>query len=555
MAGKLPKPGQMARSPKKNHRNHSPNKGNRKGAAEAGSSPANRHWVSVGLILICLFGLWLRFPALDQKPLHHDEANQAVKFGDLLESGVYEYDPVDHHGPTLYYLTLPIAWLKGEKSLAEIDEWTIRLLPLVFGVGILALPGLARGALGKVGVLVTSLLLATSPVFVYFSRYYVQEMLFVFFSLGALVSLWRYQVSRQLSWAVWFGLFCGLMHTTKETCVLSFAAMIAGTGVLLLEPYLKTKKIIFRQLGDPKAAAWALRAWVIVGVVFFSSFFTHWEGVGKALGAYFHTVDRAGGQGHAKPFSWYWSILYQYKEEGYRSTELPLLLAGLVGIIFSIVDKPRNARSKAARFLTVYTLALWCVYGLIPYKTPWLTMNFLLGFALLGGHGVDRLLKVVRFNDARIVLLLLLACGLFAAKDRAQLATTIYAPDMRNPYAYVHTTEDFVTMMKEIRNLAQLHERGNDCRVKVFTTSQAEHWPMPWYLRDFPKVTYFVGVPEDSYLESDFLIVHPDLKEELVGRLTKDYSDPHKDYSLREGIILNLLYRQTIWDAFLKSQP
>jgi len=78
---------------------------------------------------------------------------------------------------------------------------------------------------------------------------------------------------------------------------------------------------------------------------------------------------------------------------------------------------------------------------------------------------------------------------------------------------------------------------------------------MPWYLRDFPKVTYFVGVPEDSYLESDFLIVHPDLKEELVGRLTKDYSDPHKDYSLREGIILNLLYRQTIWDAFLKSQP
>ena len=81
------------------------------------------------IILVCLLGLWLRFPALDQKPLHHDEANQAVKFGQLLATGDYQYDPVDHHGPTLYYLTLPLAWLKGEKSLVDIDEWTIVWYP------------------------------------------------------------------------------------------------------------------------------------------------------------------------------------------------------------------------------------------------------------------------------------------------------------------------------------------------------------------------------------------------------------------------------------------
>ena len=39
--------------------------------------------------------------------MHHDEANQAVKFGALLERGEYRYDAHDHHGPTLYYLTLP----------------------------------------------------------------------------------------------------------------------------------------------------------------------------------------------------------------------------------------------------------------------------------------------------------------------------------------------------------------------------------------------------------------------------------------------------------------
>ncbi|SVC03981.1 uncharacterized protein METZ01_LOCUS256835, partial [marine metagenome] len=317
--------------------------------------------------------------------------------------------------------------MKGEGSLEEINEWTIRLVPLIFGVAILFLPTLARGALGKVGALVTGLLLATSPIFTYYSRYYVQEMLFVFFTLGALVSLWRYQTSRQLFWAVWFGLFCGLMHATKETCVLTFAAMVAGGGVLVLSSYFKTRKFDLRQLGESAAGIWALRAWVIVAVIFFSSFFMHWEGVWNAITAYFHTVDRAGGQGHEKAFGYYWGILFNYSEEGYSSSELPLLLLGLVGIVFAFVEKTTNPRNRAARFLAVYSLVLWCIYGVIPYKTPWLALNFLLGFSLLAGHGFDRLLKAVRFSDARIVLCLLLGWGLFSAHGRVLLSTRTYA--------------------------------------------------------------------------------------------------------------------------------
>ena len=58
--------------------------------------------------------------------MHHDEANQAIKFGDLLERGDYRYDYRDHHGPTLYYLTLPSAWLGGQQTLASLDEVTLR---------------------------------------------------------------------------------------------------------------------------------------------------------------------------------------------------------------------------------------------------------------------------------------------------------------------------------------------------------------------------------------------------------------------------------------------
>jgi hypothetical protein len=48
--------------------------------------------------------------------MHHDEANQAVRFGILLETGEYRYDRHDHHGPTLYYLTLPFAWARGQQA-------------------------------------------------------------------------------------------------------------------------------------------------------------------------------------------------------------------------------------------------------------------------------------------------------------------------------------------------------------------------------------------------------------------------------------------------------
>ena len=84
--------------------------------------------------------------------MHHDEANQAVKFGELLETGDYRYDRHDHHGPTLYYLTLPAAWLRGQATLASLDERTLRAVPAVFGAGLLLLfLPLARG-LGRPAV-------------------------------------------------------------------------------------------------------------------------------------------------------------------------------------------------------------------------------------------------------------------------------------------------------------------------------------------------------------------------------------------------------------------
>ena len=77
---------------------------------------------------------------LDDRPMHTDEAVHAEKFADLLEKGFYHYDPDEFHGPTLNYLTLVSAWMRGETTYQAIDETTLRIVPAVFGILLLLSP-------------------------------------------------------------------------------------------------------------------------------------------------------------------------------------------------------------------------------------------------------------------------------------------------------------------------------------------------------------------------------------------------------------------------------
>ena len=136
-------------------------------------------------------GLALRLARLDVRPMHHDEANQAVKFGALLERGEYRYDAHDHHGPTLYYLTLPAAWLRGQTTLASLDERTLRGVTAVFGAATILLLPLLSAGIGRTAVATSAWLLALSPAMVFYSRMYIQESLFACFTLAFAIAVGR----------------------------------------------------------------------------------------------------------------------------------------------------------------------------------------------------------------------------------------------------------------------------------------------------------------------------------------------------------------------------
>ena len=163
--------------------------------------------------------------------MHHDEANQAIKFGALLERGEYAYDAHDHHGPTLYYATLPFAWLRGQATLAALDEWTLRGVPAAFGAAtILLLPLLAAG-IGRTAVVAAALMMALSPAMVFYSRMYIQESMFACFTLAFAIAVGRATMERGWQWPMLAGIAAGLAAATKETAVIVLPASLAACAL------------------------------------------------------------------------------------------------------------------------------------------------------------------------------------------------------------------------------------------------------------------------------------------------------------------------------------
>src|SRR5438874_7433595 len=107
---------------------------------------------ALALLLAVAGALALRVPSLDTRPLHNDEAVNAVKVSELWQQGRYAYDPDEYHGPTLHYATLPFLWLSGAHNSDDLDDATLRLASVVSGIGLILLLLLLADGLGRQAV-------------------------------------------------------------------------------------------------------------------------------------------------------------------------------------------------------------------------------------------------------------------------------------------------------------------------------------------------------------------------------------------------------------------
>src|SRR5215813_13074407 len=178
-----------------------------------------RWWWWTALIIIVVAAA-LRLYALELKPMHHDEGVNGFFLTNLIRNGIYKYDPSNYHGPTLYYLTLPSIVLFG------LSTFAVRLVTALFGIATVALILGLRRHLGTIGALFAAALLAVSPGSVFYSRYFIHEELFVFFTLGIVVAVLHYFETRKTFYLMLAFASAALLFATKETAFVSVITLL-----------------------------------------------------------------------------------------------------------------------------------------------------------------------------------------------------------------------------------------------------------------------------------------------------------------------------------------
>jgi uncharacterized protein (TIGR03663 family) len=496
-------------------------------------------------------GLTLRLVRLDMRPMHHDEANQAVKFGALLERGEYAYDAHDHHGPTLYYLTLPFAWLRGQSTLASLDEWTLRGVPAAFGAATILLLPLLPNSVSRTAVMAAALLMALSPAMVFYSRMYIQESMFACFTLAFAFAIGRAMTEHGWSWPVMAGIAAGLAAATKETAAIVLPASLAACTLAWWS--LGST----RSSAAPASARWGSAAIVGLAIgtgialLFYSSFFIHPGGVVepfRAAATYFQRgLDSTG---HAQPPQYYLGLLAWSSSGGLVWTEALVLVLAAVGAVtaWGSFDRSRPEAVFWRRYLTGFAALTLAIFSAIPYKTPWNLLPFYSVTIVAAGIGVSALVRATASRPAHVVLAGAIAIGCAHLGWQAWRASVVYASDPRNPYVYAQTVPDAVRMAARIRELAALHREREQMPVTVIAPPD-EQWPLPWYLRTMTRVGYWADARDAPDMTAPVIVSSSGHAEMLDAALGDRYVSEF--YGLRPEVLLTLYVERGLWDRFL----
>jgi uncharacterized protein (TIGR03663 family) len=481
---------------------------------------------SLALGGILIVAGWLRLHDLGSRPMHADEANQAVKLGALLERGEYRFDPYDHHGPTLYYFAGGIAVLRGERTLAALTETTVRLTPAVAGVLAVLLLAVVMAPLGWTPALLAALFLAVAPASVYYSRYFVQETLLVAFSLLALFGVMQGRRTGALGWVLLTGAAVGLMQATKATApvLVSLAALAwiasrrwRGGEAAPVVPSPRRRR-------PGVAVGLALLTAVAVAGLFYSSFGTHPAGLRDALATYLPMTGRVSGApaGHEKPWWYYGSLFWRQTQGGYVWDQTPFLVLALAGAILALRRGDRGTRA-----VLLYGVGLVVALSAVAYKTPWIVIHLvppLCGLAaLLPAWGLQRAGWWRGWGALAVVGVVAWQLG------QVRQAVFRRPADPRNPFAYVHSSPD----VKKASGLLSAAGAG------VVRVISEDYWPLPWYLRTGTNVGYWIQPPANC--DGALLFVSPaqagTVRERLQGRYEESY------LGLRPGVLLHVFRR------------
>jgi len=481
--------------------------------------PKSRLWLAGAVALLLLAAAW-RLYALELRPVHHDEGVNGFFLTRLVRQGEYRYDPNNYHGPTLYYAAWAVVQVTG------LNTFSIRLVTVIAGLLTLMVVLGLWPVIGRRGALWAAALLAISPGMVFFSRYFIHEMLVVLFTAGTAAALLHLRRGWRPGRVLLLSLSAALLFATKETAalhvgVLGLAALLSW-GLAGARP---RPRALLERLGRRERVhlLWAAGLFVLVDGLLYSSFLTNPRGVidaFRSLAVWSHTGQSA----HVNPAPEH--VIWLSRAD-------PVIMAlGGASVLWAAW---RWRRDPVATFLALWALGVLAAYSAVPYKTPWLGLNVLLPLAILAGYFLGSAGRWLRWVAVPVAAAGLLVSGW----QSADLELRRY-DDESHPYVYAHTKRGFVGLVDRIERLAAASPQGHALPMTVTTP---EHWPLPWYLRDYTGVGYFGKVP--TPLGGEVIVGAPAQRALLLGRLGTNYV-LLGEFPLRPGARLILLARRDL---------
>ncbi len=482
-------------------------------------------------LLIGVAAAIMRFGNLGRLPLSPTEADAALGIWHFWQPGTVTAGTtaVTVQSPAYFAFTALLTQLFG------FSDAVMRAVPALFGVGLVLLPWLLRHQLGNVGALVTSWLLAISPLATIASRTANGDTAALFALLLLLIAWVRYHESGDGRWLY-------ILMAALALGLTSSAFFYGGLLTLLLAYLVDGALLGLADRTWPQRALW--RKTAVFGLVVFLAigtlFFWYLPALGSAAGLLGQWLQAFGFSGGIAALGNPFLALARY--------EIALLPLGVVALFWAArhYDRLANIAILWLGALLVLLLLQWgqmsnALLVLLPgyllvgrlaadvldNLSDGLTWLFTAGLTVLGGLmfvNVARFARVVSYNpqDLQNIWLALFAFSFtavtvyffwaWAQKPTYQalilaslLIFSFYhwgtawwlsheaANDLRERWVQAPTADDDTQVLLKTLHEISTQATGSDVGLEIL--SSVDTPVLRWYLRGFPNATLGHTIP------------------------------------------------------------
>ena len=401
--------------------------------------------------------------------------------------------------------------------------------------------------------------LAVSPGAVYLSRYFIHETLLVFFMFGLVVATLRFYETARPVYLMLSSSAAALLFATKETAIITAVVLLIALGLTAMLVKLRTRharsSIELSPPGNPGTIVERLRSatakfggpssliissvaaislFLTIEILFYSSFFTNYP---KGLYDALKTLQFWAQTGkHEQAHPWFTYVSWMWQEES------ALVLLSLAGLGFALW----RGASSFAIFMAFCAFGMFAAYSLIPYKTPWLMLNFVVPMAVTSGYALQEIYERAVAAKLRIIALAI-AAGVLAISGYQMLSLNfVHYDDPAYAYVYVHTRRDIFSLLDEIDATAKRVRTGEQTEIAI---ASPDYWPLPWYLRNYSHVNYTGGIV--PFTEPIIIASSAQLADLMAAtgsgyQMVHSHLNPNGTYILRPGIELLIFVRSDL---------